>query len=326
MGQLLNGAWIADDDALRSAGGRFLRPASSFRSWLTPDGAAGMSGGAGFRAEAGRYHLYLSHACPWAHRTAIFRALKRLDALIGVSVTHWLMGEQGWTFEPGPGVIGDDINGARYLYEIYSKADPAYSGRVTVPVLWDKQRRTIVNNESSEIIRMLNSAFDALGAEPGDYYPERLRPEIDAVNERVYRTLNNGVYRAGFARTQEAYDEAVRELFDTLAWLEGRLARQRYLAGDALTEADWRTFTTLVRFDAVYVGHFKCNLRRLADYPNLWAYTRELYQYPGIAATVNMAHIKRHYYESHRRINPYAIVPIGPALDFAAPHGRGGGA
>ena len=322
MGQLVNGAWLADDEQLRSAAGRFVRPESKVRNWVTADGSAGPSGTSGFRAERGRYHLYVSAACPWAHRTLIFRSLKQLQDAIGVSVTHWRSREMGWTFEPGEGVIADPVNGCDFVYQLYQLADPAYSGRTTVPVLWDRARRTIVNNESAEIIRMLNSAFDALGAAPGDYYPLSLRPQIDAVNERVYRTLNNGVYRAGFARTQQAYEEAVQPLFETLAWLERRLASTRYLLGAEPTEADWRAFTTLVRFDAVYHGHFKCNLKRISDYPNLWAYTRDLYQHDGIAATVDMQHIKRHYYESHLRVNPTGIVPIGPLLDFNAPHGR----
>jgi putative glutathione S-transferase len=323
MGQLVDGVWVADDEAMRHAGGRFVRPQARFRSWITADGSPGPSGAGGFAAERGRYHLFVSLACPWAHRTLVFRALKRLGDAIGIAVTHWRTGEHGWTFEPAPGVVADTVNGADYLYQVYLNADPRYSGRVTVPVLWDKARATIVNNESSEIIRMLNSAFDGVGAAAGDYYPAALRSEIDAVNERVYATLNNGVYRAGFARTQQAYEEAVVPLFETLDWLEARLGRQRYVAGDVPTEADWRLFTTLVRFDAVYVGHFKCNLHRLVDYPNLWDYTRALYQQPGIAATVNMIHIKRHYYESHARINPGGIVPLGPALDFDAPHTRG---
>ncbi len=322
MGQLVDGVWVADDEAMRHSGGRFVRPQSSFRSWVSADGAAGPSGSGGFAAERARYHLYVSHACPWAHRTAIFRRLKGLDDAIGISVTHWHSGSHGWTFAPAPGVIADAVNGADYLYQVYLAADPAYSGRVTVPVLWDRERATIVNNESSEIIRMLNSAFDAHGAVAGDYYPAGLRSEIDAVNDRVYASLNNGVYRAGFARTQSAYEEAVAPLFATLDWLEARLGAQRYVAGEVPTEADWRLFTTLVRFDAVYVGHFKCNLRRLVDYPKLWDYTRALYQHPGVAATVNMEHIKRHYYESHTRVNPSGIVPIGPALDFEAPHSR----
>jgi glutathionyl-hydroquinone reductase len=240
-----------------------------------------------------------------------------------MSVVHWLSREHGWTFDPAPGVIPDTVNGARYFHEIYAKASPGYTGRVTVPVLWDKARNTIVSNESSEIIRMLNSAFDGVGAASGDYYPAALRGEIDAVNERVYATVNNGVYRCGFAASQAAYDEAVGPLFETLDWLEVRLANERYLCGARVTEADWRLFTTLVRFDPVYHGHFKCNVRRLVDYRNLWAYTRDLYQHPGIASTVDFEHIKRHYYESHTRVNPSGIVPIGPAIDFSAPHGRG---
>jgi putative glutathione S-transferase len=250
------------------------------------------------------------------------RRLKGLEDAISMSVVHWLMAGEGWTFQDGPGVVPDGVNGARVLHEVYTAADPRYTGRVTVPVLWDKQRRTIVNNESSEIIRMLGAAFDGVGAAPGDYYPAALRAEIDALNARIYNTLNNGVYKAGFATTQAAYDEAVVPLFETLDWLEERLGTRRYLAGDRLTEADIRLFTTLVRFDAVYVGHFKCNLRRLVDYPALWAYTRELYQLPGIAATVDFEHIRRHYYESHRTLNPSGIVPAGPLLDFDQPHGR----
>src|SRR5262249_7593883 len=261
-------------------------------------------------------------ACPWAHRTLIFRALKGLEPAISVSVTHWLMGEEGWTFDEGPGVVPDPVFGARRLYEIYLRADPSSTGRVTVPVLWDKARNVIVSNGSSEIIRMLNAAFDGVGAAPGDYYPAELRETIDALNARIYRDVNNGVYRTGFASTQEAYEEAVRPLFAALDMLEERLTTRRYLCGDRLTEADWRLFTTLARFDAVYVGHFKCNLRRLVDYPNLWAFARELYQHPGVAATVDFTHIKRHYYQSHRQINPTGIVPLGPELDFSLPHGR----
>ena len=324
MGQLVNGVWLADDEQMRHAQGRFVRPDSAFRNWITPDGSAGRSGAAGFKAERGRYHLYVSLACPWAHRAIIFRSLKRLQDAIGMSVTHWRSREQGWTFEPADGVIADDVNGCTFIYQLYQIADPAYSGRVTVPVLWDKARRTIVSNESSEIIRMLNSAFDGLGAAEGDYYPEPLRPEIDAINERIYRTLNNGVYRCGFARSQQAYEEAVRPLFATLDWLEERLAGTRYLVGAAPTEADWRLFTTLVRFDAVYHGHFKCNLKRITDYPHLWGYARDLYQHDGIARTVDLRHIKAHYYESHLRVNPTGIVPLGPILDFDAPHGRRG--
>jgi putative glutathione S-transferase len=319
---LVEGVWKDEGYDTRTTGGRFVRRESQFRSWVTADGAPGPSGEGGFRAEAGRYHLYVSLACPWAHRTIIFRGLKGLEKLVGLSVVHWENLAQGWSFEPGPGVIPDTVNGARHLHEVYTKARPTYSGRVTVPALWDKERATIVNNESSEIIRMFNSAFDGVGAAPGDYYPAGLRAEIDAVNARVYETLNNGVYRCGFATAQEAYDEAVVPLFGTLDWLEERLAKRHYLCGDRLTEADWRLFTTLVRFDAVYYSHFKCNLRRLADYPNLWAYTRDLYQHPGVAETVNFDHIKRHYYGSQRRVNPTGIVPRGPILDFRAPHGR----
>ncbi|HZV56225.1 MAG TPA: glutathione S-transferase family protein, partial [Sphingobium sp.] len=274
------------------------------------------------KAEPGRYHLYVSLACPWAHRVLIMRALKGLDAMLPISVVHWLMAEKGWTFAPGPGVVPDPLHHADYLYEVYVAAQPGYSGRVTVPVLWDKERRTIVNNESAEIIRMLTDAFDAVGAKPGDYYPAALRAQIDAVNARVYDGFNNGVYKAGFATSQTAYDEAVAGVFETLDWIEERLSRQRYLLGGQLTEADIRLLTTLVRFDEVYHGHFKCNRRRIVDYPNVWGFTREMFQLPGVAATVNMAHIKHHYYESHRTINPTGIVPIGPAPDFMAPHGR----
>lgn len=322
MGLLVDGQWHDRWYDTAASGGRFVRSEAPFRNWITPDGRPGPTGEGGFKAEPGRYHLYVSLACPWAHRTLIFRKLKGLEEMIGVSVVHWLMGKDGWTFEPGPGVTGDRLHGSRFLHEVYTRAVPDYSGRVTVPVLWDRERGTIVSNESSEIIRMLNSAFDGVGAKPGDYHPAELRDEIDRVNERVYATVNNGVYRAGFATTQEAYDEAVTELFDSLDWLEERLSRQRYLAGERATEADWRLFTTLVRFDPVYHGHFKCNLRRLVDYPALWGFTRELYQWPGVAETVSLLHIKGHYYQSHRNINPTGIVPRGPLIDFGAPHGR----
>lgn len=320
MGALVEGIW--QDQPHNIVGGRFLRRESQFRSWVTADGAPGPSGEGGFRAAPGRYHLYVSLSCPWAHRTFIFRKLKGLEGIVSASVSNWDNLAEGWTFAPGPGVIPDSVNGARYLHEVYTKAQRTYTGRVTVPVLWDRERAAIVNNESSEIIRMFNSAFDGVGAAPGDYYPVELRPEIDAVNKRVYETLNNGVYRCGFATSQEAYDEAVVPLFETLDWMEERLAKRRYLCGDRLTEADWRAFTTLVRFDPVYYSHFKCNLRRLTDYPNLWAYTRDLYQHPGVAETVDFDHIKRHYYGSQRRVNPTGIVPRGPILDFRAPHGR----
>jgi putative glutathione S-transferase len=276
MGVLVDGVWHDRWYDTDKTGGRFVRSESRVRNWITADGAAGPSGAGGFKAEPGRYHLYVSYACPWASRTLIFRALKRLEGMIGLSVTHWLMGEEGWTFDAGEGVIPDTVNGVRTVYQLYTLADGAYSGRATVPALWDKERRTIVNNESSEIIRMLNSAFDGVGAAPGDYYPAPLRAEIDAINARVYDTVNNGVYKAGFATTQAAYEAAVGPLFQSLDWLEARLAGQRFLIGDQPTEADWRLFTTLVRFDAAYFGHFKCNVRRIVDYPNLWAYARDL--------------------------------------------------
>jgi len=322
LGALVEGVWQDQPHDTRTSGGRFVRRETQFRSWVTADGAPGPSGEGGFRAEPGRYHLYVSLACPWAHRTVIFRKLKGLERLVGLSVAHWENLAAGWSFEPGAGVVPDTVNGARHLHEVYTKARPTYTGRVTVPVLWDRERKTIVNNESAEIIRMFNSAFDGVGASPGDCYPAALRAEVDAVNARVYETLNNGVYACGFATSQEAYDEAVVPLFETLDWLEGRLAQRRYVCGERPTEADWRLFTTLVRFDSVYYSHFKCNLRRLADYPNLWPYTRDLYQHPGVAETVDFDHIKRHYYGSQRRVNPTGIVPRGPVLDFRAPHGR----
>jgi len=322
MGLLQNGNWVDRWYDTESTGGRFERQQQAFRHWITPDGAPGPSGEGRFPAEFGRYHLYVSLACPWAHRTLIMRSLKELQQHIGVSVVHWHMGGDGWTFEPGPGVVPDSLHQVKHLYDLYLKADAKFSGRVTVPVLWDSKRDTIVNNESSEIVRMLNSAFDAFGAAPGDYYPEPLRGRIDAINARVYDTLNNGVYKCGFASSQEAYDEAITPLFDTLDWLEQLLATQRYLTGNLLTEADVRTVTTLLRFDPVYHGHFKCNLRRLIDYPNLWGYTRELYQHPRIRPTVDFHHIRHHYYGSHPQVNPSGIVPAGPLLDFDAPHGR----
>jgi putative glutathione S-transferase len=322
MGLMINGKW-QEHEPERSKEGNFERGETSFRNWITPDARPGPTGQDGFRAVAGRYHLFVSLACPWAHRTLIMRALKGLQAIIPVSVTNWLMADHGWTFAPGDGVVADPLYATRYLYELYARADETYSGRVTVPVLWDHHTQTIVNNESADILRMFGSAFDQAGAKPGDYYPQALRGEIDAVNQRVYDTLNNGVYKSGFATTQAAYEAAVMPLFDTLDWLEERLSRSRFLCGDALTEADIRLFTTLVRFDAVYHGHFKCNIRRIADYRNLWAYTRDLYQVPGVAETVDFGHIKRHYYMSHRRINPTGIVPVGPVLDFEVPADRG---
>jgi len=323
MGLLQEGKWVDQWYDTKSTNGRFVRKAPQFRNWVTTDGRAGPSGKGGFKAEIGRYHLYVSLACPWAHRTLIFRALKGLEKMISVSVVHWYMAENGWTFDVGDGVAPDTVNGAQFLYQVYTQAKPDYSGRVTVPVLWDKHTKTIVSNESPEIIRMFNTAFDEVGSVQGDYYPKHLRSEIDTLNERIYTTLNNGVYRCGFATTQAAYEEAITPLFDTLDWLEDILSRKRYLTGAQITEADWRLFTTLVRFDPVYVGHFKCNIRRIADYPNLSNYLRDLYQQPGIARTVNMEHIKRHYYESHTSINPSRIVPTGPDTDFTTPHDRG---
>jgi putative glutathione S-transferase len=321
MGYLLDGHWHEEAPS-NDASGQFVRQASRFHNWITPDGAPGPAGEGGFPAEAGRYHLYVSLACPWAHRTLIFRKLKKLEDVIGLSVVDAIMGADGWVFTDAPGAIPDTAEGKKRLSEIYLLANESYTGRVTVPVLWDKKKKTIVNNESSEIIRMFNSAFDAFTPVRADYYPQTLRNEIDAINKPIYETVNNGVYRSGFATTQEAYEEACRSLFATLDMLEGRLSRQRYLVGSTLTEADWRLFTTLVRFDAVYYGHFKCNVRRIVDYPNLANYLRDLYQVPGVADTVNIDHIKTHYYASHRKINPTGIVPIGPRLNFDAPHDR----
>ncbi len=312
MGLLQNGKWIDQLYDTSSTGGHFIRKESQFRNWVTADGSAGPSGKGGFQAEKNRYHLYVSHACPWAHRTMIFRSLKGLEDMISHSVVHWLMLDEGWTFDAAEGVIPDPLHNAKRLYQIYTNADKTYSGRVTVPILWDKKQSTIVSNESSEIIRMLNTAFDHLGAKEDDYYPVAKREEIDALNSRIYATLNNGVYKAGFATTQSAYQEAIVPLFQTLDWLESILSSQKYLTGEKLTEADWRLFTTLIRFDAVYVGHFKCNLRRIADYPALSNYVGRLLDVPGVKKTVNMHHIKHHYYQSHRTINPSGVVPFGP--------------
>ena len=303
--------------------GRFVRWESGFRNWVTADGSPGPSGVGGFAAAPGRYHLYVSYACPWAHRTLIFRALKGLEDAISVSVVHPLMPAESWVFGEFPGSTPDHVHGFDKLLQVYAHAAPGFDGVVTVPVLYDKEQDAIVNNESSEIIRMLNSAFDRWGRSDRDVYPVVLRTEIDSINAEVYEHVNNGVYRAGFATSQTAYEASFDALFRTLDALEARLARQRYLAGDRITEADWRLFTTLVRFDAVYYGHFKCNKRRLIDYPHLWDYTHELYQVPGIADTVRMDHIKLHYYGSHRDINPTGIVPKGPELDFEGRHGRG---
>ena len=302
--------------------GEFVRQDSQFRNWVTADGSAGPSGEGGFAAEPGRYHLYISYACPWAHRTLIFRKLKKLESLISVSVVNPYMEPKGWSFKSYPAATSDSVNEAKYMYQVYLLAQPDYSGIVTVPVLWDKQRKTIVNNESSEIIRMFNSAFAEYAEPTVDYYPEALRSEIDTINDFVYDNVNNGVYRVGFATTQQAYNEAFDRLFGALDHLEHRLAKQRYLVGEQMTEADWRLFTTLLRFDAVYVGHFKCNARRIYDYPNLYNYLLELYQVPGIDETVNMEHIKQHYYTSHPQINPTGIVPKGPLLNFDQAHNR----
>lgn len=322
MGLLQEGVWRDTWYETNKTDGHFVRKQSSFRNWVTADGTSGPSGIGGFKAEAGRYHLYISHACPWAHRTMIFRSLKNLQEMISVSVVHWYMAEDGWTFDTDDLAVGDQINNAKLLHQVYTTADPVYTGRVTVPILWDKQLDTIVSNESSEIIRMLNSAFDDIGAASGDYYPLQHREEIDAVNDRIYISLNNGVYKCGFATSQSAYDDAIIPLFDTLDWIEERLSDRRYLLGADLTEADWRLFTTLIRFDPVYVGHFKCNLRRIADYPNLSNYVRDLFQKPGVSDTVHMDHIKKHYYGSHETINPTRIVPSGPDIDYFAPHDR----
>ena len=322
MGLLIDGKWHDQWYDTKASGGRFKRKDAAFRNWVTADGSAGPTGDSGFKAEAGRYHLYVSYACPWAHRTLIFRALKGLEEMISVSVVNSYMVENGWTFDEQDGVIPDPIHDAQFMHQVYTAADPAYTGRVTVPVLWDKMKGTIVSNESSEIIRMFNSAFDDIGAKPGDFYPEHLRAEIDVINEDIYHKVNNGVYKAGFATGQDAYEEAVIPLFKTLDWLEDRLSRMRYLNGTSITEADWRLFTTLLRFDPVYVGHFKCNLRTIESYPNLSNYVRDLYQVPGVAETVRMDHIKHHYYASHDMINPTRIVPVGPEIDFSTPHDR----
>ncbi len=318
MGLLVDGIWRDQWYDTNSTGGRFVRQASAFRGQIRADGSSE------FPAEAGRYHLYVSLACPWAHRTLIFRALKGLEQAISISVVHPLMGAQGWSFQEGPGCIPDTVLGSEFLHQVYTRAKPDYTGRVTVPVLWDRESGGIVNNESSEIIRMLDSEFDGSGAKGPHFYPEPLREEIDRINAIVYDNVNNGVYKCGFATSQEAYEEAFHALFSALDQLEERLGRRRTLVGEQITEADWRLFTTLVRFDPVYVGHFKCNRQRIADYRHLSGYLRELYQVPGVAATVDFDHIKRHYYQSHATINPTGVVPLGPQLDLEAPHGRDG--
>ncbi len=324
MGQLVDGVWHDVWYDTKSTGGAFKRSTAKFRNWITADGSAGESGEGGFEAQSGRYHLYVSYACPWAHRTLIFRALKGLENHITVSAVHPYMLSGGWTFETDfDDATGDTLYGLPFARDIYTKSDPHISGRVTVPILWDKQRETIVSNESSEIIRMFNSAFDGITGNTDDYWPADLRDAMAPVNDRIYDTVNNGGYKAGFATSQAAYDAAVGPLFDTLDWLEDRLSQGRYLMGDRLTEADWRLWTTLIRFDPVYHLHFKCNRKRIVDYPNLWAFTRELYQMDGVAGTVKMDHIVHHYHYSHETINPHRIIPVNPDLDYFAPHDRG---
>jgi glutathionyl-hydroquinone reductase len=315
-GMLVNGEWKTERQ-WKNTDGRFVRSKTSFRDWISADGSSG------FPAESGRYHLYVAWACPWAHRTAIMRKLNGLEEVIGLSAVGSFMGEDGWAFHEEPGVIPDTVNGASYLREVYVKADPDYTGRVTTPVLWDKETGTIVNNESREIVRMLDTEFDEFATTDAPFFPEDLRDETDATIDAIYEPVNNGVYRSGFATTQEAYEEAVTELFDALDHWEEVLSSRRYLCGDRITEADWCLFPTLVRFDSVYHGHFKCNLRRIVDYPNLWGYLKDLYQRPGVAETVNMDHIQKHYYGSHESINPTRIVPKGPILDFTEAHDRG---
>lgn len=324
MGLLIDGIWKDQWYDTKSTGGAFKRSEAQFRNWITVDGSAGPTGQGGFKAESGRYHLYVSLACPWAHRTLIFRALKGLEDHISISVVHPDMLGEGWTFEQDEhGATGDHLFGSSHAHQIYTRADASYTGRVTVPILWDKTHETIVSNESADIIRMFNSAFDSITGNSLDFWPEELREPIEAVNTRIYDTVNNGVYKCGFATSQEAYDTSVGPLFDSLEWLEDLLSQHRYLMGAQLTEADWRLFTTLVRFDPVYHLHFKCNKKRIIDYPNLWGYCRELYQYPGVHATVGMQHIVRHYHYSHDTINPYRILPVNPDIDWMEPHGRG---
>ncbi|MDB6182867.1 glutathione S-transferase family protein [Paracoccus fistulariae] len=324
MGQLVNGVWKDEWYDTESQGGEFVRDTSKYRNWVTPDGAPGPTGEGGFAAESGRYHLYVSYACPWAHRTLIFRALKGLEDHIDVSVVHPEMLGEGWEFRSDfPGATGDKLFGSKYMRDIYLRANPQASGRVTVPVLWDKQQDTIVSNESADIIRMFNSAFDGITGNGDNYLPDDLRDRCEELNSRIYDTVNNGVYKAGFATSQQAYDKGVGPLFDSLDWIEDLLSRNRYLAGDRVTEADWRLFTTICRFDSVYHTHFKCNRRQIVQYPNLWAWAREMYQWPGVAETVRRDHFDRHYYYSHDMINPNQIIPIGPEPDWSAPHGRG---
>lgn len=324
MGQLVDGEWHDVWYDTKKSGGKFVRSNAAFRNWITADGSAGPSGDAGFPAESGRYHLYVSYACPWAHRALVFRALKGLTDHISISAVHPEMLSEGWTFETDEhGATGDTLYDFPFARDIYLRAQSDMTGRVTVPILWDKKTETIVSNESSEIIRMFNSAFNDLTGNTDDFWPSEMRDDIEVVNDRIYDTVNNGVYKAGFATTQDAYDSAVGPLFDSLDWLEDRLAHSRYLVGEQITEADWRLWTTLIRFDPVYHLHFKCNRKRIVDYPNLWAFTRELYQWEGVAETVNFDHIVRHYHYSHDTINPHRIIPVNPQLDYLAPHKRG---
>lgn len=323
MGLLIDGVWSSSWYDTTSSGGKFIRQEAQFRNWITPDGSAGPSGIARYKAESGRYHLYVSYACPWAHRTLIFRALKGLTDHISVDAVHPDMLDQGWTFQTDTFALGDSLFGAEFARDIYLRDTPDMTGRVTVPILWDKKTGTIVSNESSEIIRMFNSAFNDITGNHDDYYPLDQRDKIDRVNAEIYSNINNGVYKAGFATTQDAYDGAVTTLFDALDRVEHRLSQHRYLVGNHLTEADWRLFTTLVRFDPVYVLHFKCNRKRIVDYPNLWGYTRDLYQHAGVAQTVVMDHIIRHYHYSHDTINPNRIIPINPQINWLEPHDRG---
>jgi glutathionyl-hydroquinone reductase len=315
LGMLVKGEWLTEREQ-EDQDGQFIRPSTTFRQWVKSDNSTP------FTPDLGRYHLYISWACPWAHRTAIMRSIKGLEAVISLSVVDPVMGDEGWAFSTAPGAIPDDVNDASYLREIYLKAEPNFTGRVTVPILWDRSTKTIVNNESREILRMLDQEFNHLGENPVNLCPSELRSHIDQVIDEIYQPINNGVYRAGFATQQKAYEEAVRELFEALDHWEGVLARQRYLCGDRLTEADICMFTTLLRFDAVYYSHFKCNIRRIFDYPNLWNYLKDIYQYPGVQETCHLDHIKQHYYRSHPNVNPTGIVPVGPELDFSTPHDR----
>lgn len=321
MGLLLEGKWV--DKWYETKSGEFKREKTSIHNWITVDGSRSSSGSGGFKAESGRYHLYVSLACPWAHRTLVFRKLKNLEKHISCSIVSPDMLEHGWTFNVEEGSTGDEINHAKYLYQIYVAHQSDYSGRVTVPILWDKKTSSIVNNESSEIIRMLNQSFNQITTNYDDYYPAELQDEINKINDFIYENINNGVYRCGFATSQKAYEQAFEKLFEALGRLEIILKKNRYLLGNKITEADWRLFTTLIRFDVVYFGHFKCNKQRIDDYPNISNYLRELYQWPGIAETVNFTHIKRHYYFSHTMINPNQIVPVGPEIDFLTRHNRG---